>query len=71
MVDGRHWSPDLLHTALRTAQSNSAPIELVVENEEFSQTVHVHYHGGERYPQLERDSGKPDLLSEILTPLTR
>ncbi|MCU1313333.1 MAG: hypothetical protein JWM54_1090, partial [Acidobacteriaceae bacterium] len=30
----------------------------------------VDYHDGERYPALERDSSTPDLLSDILKPLT-
>jgi hypothetical protein len=27
------------------------------------------YHGGERYPALERQPGRPDILSEIVAPL--
>jgi len=38
---------------------------LLIENEDFFQTYRVDYRGGERYPHLERISGKPDLLSEI------
>jgi hypothetical protein len=26
----------------------------------------VDYHGGEKYPHLERENGKPDLLDEIV-----
>jgi predicted metalloprotease with PDZ domain len=64
-VNGRRWSPDDLHAAIRQAKSGSAPIELLIENEDFFQTYAVNYHGGERYPHLERISGKPDLLGEI------
>jgi hypothetical protein len=28
------------------------------------------YHDGEKYPHLERDAAKPDLLTQILKPLT-
>jgi hypothetical protein len=28
----------------------------------------VDYHDGEKYPRLERDNGKPDLLTAILKP---
>src|SRR5271169_196898 len=64
-VNGRRWSPDDLHAAIRQAKSGRAPIELLIENEDFFQTYAVNYHGGERYPHLERISGKPDLLGEI------
>jgi len=69
-VNGRHWKPELLRSVIRFARTNSAPIELLVENEEFFKTCKVDYHEGERYPRLERDTTKPDLLAEILKPLT-
>jgi hypothetical protein len=31
----------------------------------------VDYHGGLRYPHLERDSSRPDYLSEILHSLAK
>jgi predicted metalloprotease with PDZ domain len=64
-VNGRRWSPDDLHAAIRRAKTGGEPIELLIENEDFFQTYRVDYHGGERYPHLERISGKPDLLGEI------
>jgi len=69
-VNGRHWTPEILRTAVKEAGTNAAPVELLVENEEFFKTCPVNYHEGEKYPLLERDSAKPDLLSQILKPLT-
>ena len=69
-VNGRRWKPELLRTAVKSAKGNTAPIELLVENEEFFKTCRLDYHEGERYPQLDRDTAKPDLLTEILKPLT-
>ena len=69
-VNGRHWTPAILRTAVKEAKTNAAPVELLVENEEFFKTCPVNYHEGEKYPLLERDSAKPDLLSQILKPLT-
>ena len=69
-VNGRHWKPELLRGAVKFAKTNTAPIELLVENDEFFKTCSVDYHDGERYPRLERDTTKPDLLAEILKPLT-
>ncbi len=64
-VNGRKWGADDLHAAIRQAKDGHAPIELLIENEDFFRTHQVDYHGGERYPHLERISGKPDLLGEI------
>lgn len=69
-VNGRRWTPEILRTAIKQALTNSAPIELLVENDDYFKTCRVDYHGGEKYPCLERDSASPDLLSEILKPLT-
>jgi len=65
-VNGRKWSPPVLHAALKSAQSSATPIELLVENGQFIKTYTVDYHGGERNPHLERVSGKEDLLSQIV-----
>jgi predicted metalloprotease with PDZ domain len=65
-VNGRAWSTELLHAALAAAKSNTAPIELVVENGSFNETYRVDYHDGERYPHLERDNTKPDVLDEVI-----
>jgi predicted metalloprotease with PDZ domain len=64
-VNGRRWTPDDLRAAIRQAKNGAAPIELLIENEDFFRTYSVDYHGGERYPHLERIGGKPDLLGEI------
>jgi len=70
-VNGRRYAAEILCAAIRTAQTNNTPIELLVENEDYFKTCKVDYHGGERYPWLERNPAKPDLLTEILKPLTR
>jgi predicted metalloprotease with PDZ domain len=69
-VNGRAWTPDILRAAVRAAKKGSDAIELLVENEDYFKTYKLDYHGGEKYPHLERDETKPDLLTEILTPLT-
>jgi predicted metalloprotease with PDZ domain len=69
-VNGQGWSAKILRDAVKTAATNSAPIELLVEQDDYYQTSKVDYHGGEKYPVLERDATKPDLLDEILKPLT-
>jgi len=71
-VNGRGWSGDALHEAMvATTKSVSVPIDLRVENGGFQENYKVDYRGGERYPHLERDPTKPDLLSEIIKPHAR
>jgi predicted metalloprotease with PDZ domain len=69
-VNGRKWTPAILHAAIKAAQGSSAGIDLLVENAKIFQTYSVSYHEGDRNPHLERRSGQPDLLSNMLTPLT-
>jgi predicted metalloprotease with PDZ domain len=68
-VNGREYSGDVIRRAVRDAEHSTEPIELLVENREFLQTYRVDYHEGERFPALERDSSKPDLLQEIIRPM--
>ena len=70
-VNGRKWTPTVLHAALKAAQGTVAPIELLVENAQFFQTYSIDYHEGDKNPHLERVSGQPDLLKDLLTPLSR
>jgi predicted metalloprotease with PDZ domain len=65
-VNGRTWSTDVLHEAIASAKNNTTPIELVVENGSFNETYRVNYHGGERYPHLERDNAKPDVIGDVI-----
>jgi len=68
-VHGRKWTPEVLGAALAAAKTQTEPIELLAENGEYIRTYRVDYHGGERYPHLERIPDRPDLLAEILKPL--
>jgi predicted metalloprotease with PDZ domain len=69
-VNGRKWTPPLLRAALKSAQDSDRAIELLTENAQFFKTYSVNYHGGEQNPHLERISGKPDILGEILKPVS-
>jgi predicted metalloprotease with PDZ domain len=70
-VNGRAWSTDVLHAAIAESKTNTAPMEFVVENGSFTETYKVNYHGGERYPHLERDSAKPDVIGDVIKSRTR
>jgi hypothetical protein len=64
-VDGRKFSKNVYRDALKSAKSSSEPIELLVENTDYFRTFKIDYHDGEKFPHLERDASKPDLLSAI------
>ena len=64
-VNGRRFSAEVWHDAIRAAKTNRAPIELIVENTEYFRVIKLDYHDGEKYPHLVRDESKPDLLTEI------
>jgi predicted metalloprotease with PDZ domain len=66
-VNGRDYSADALKEAVTAAKSSQAPIELLVKNVDVYSTVKVDYHGGLRYPHLERADGK-DLIGAIVAP---
>ena len=65
-VNGIQFSPDELKTAIDAAKSTTDPIQLIIANGGDVQTYPIAYHGGLRYPHLERDNSHPDYLSEIL-----
>lgn len=65
-VNGRKFSMDVLHDAIKTAKGGSDPIQLLVENTEYFKTFMLDYHDGEKHPHLVRDESKPDLLGEII-----
>lgn len=69
-VNNRKYSADGLKAVVKQAKGSAEPILLLVENTEFYKTYKVDYHRGERYPHLERDNAKPDILSEVMKPLT-
>ncbi len=68
-VNGRRWTPELLRSAIKATASGES-LQLLVENADYFKTCNLDYHDGEKYPVLTRDEAKPDLLSEILKPLT-
>ena len=65
-VNGRGWSSDVLQEAIASSKNSTSAIELVVENGSFHETYKLNYHGGARYPHLERDNSKPDVIGDVI-----
>jgi predicted metalloprotease with PDZ domain len=70
-VNGRVYSKDALHAAIRQAKSSSAPIHFILQNDPLVTEVDVDYHDGDRYPTLVRVEGMPGYLDDIAKPLAQ
>jgi hypothetical protein len=70
-VNSRQYNATILHDAMRAASKAPEPIEFLIRDGDIYKTFKVDYHAGEKYPHLERDAAKPDLLTAIITPLAK
>ncbi len=67
-VDGRTYTHDRLEDAVKDSPKRTDPIELLATNDDYYRTCRIDYHGGPRYPHLERDTSRPDYLDELAKP---
>ena len=70
-INGRAFSPEVLQQAVRDAKGGQQPLEFITENTGFYKVLTIDYHDGPKYPALERVSGTPDRLDDILGPMTK
>jgi predicted metalloprotease with PDZ domain len=68
-LNGYKWSKELLHDTLDAPPDAAGTITLLIEKDDMYKTLELKYAGGERYPNLVRETGTPDLLSQIAHPL--
>ena len=70
-VDGHAYSAEILREAIKaTTDPRRRRIDLLIDNEGHVENHPVTYAEGEKYPVLERDASKADMLSKIIAPLT-
>jgi len=67
-VNGAKFSGAALREAIKRAKTDKGPIKLAASNNSEHAEYALDYHNGERYPVLERDAAKPDLLGAIIRP---
>ena len=67
-VNNRQFTPTVLREAVAKTAADAKPLELLIKTGEYYEVHRVDYHGGERYPHLERNAAVPDLLSQIIAP---
>jgi hypothetical protein len=53
---------------VRATAPDAPPLELLVKNYDSYRSVRLDYHGGARYPHLQRIAGQPDRLAALLRP---
>jgi predicted metalloprotease with PDZ domain len=67
-VNGKEFSPDVLHDAILAAEQSKQPIQLQCKRGNVYTTFSIPYFDGLRLPSLQRVDGTPDRLGEILAP---
>lgn len=70
-IDGRRFSKEIFRDMMKVAKTSKDPIELLASDGDFFRSYEVDYHAGEKYPWLERDVSKPDVLAEIIKPIAQ
>jgi predicted metalloprotease with PDZ domain len=65
-VNGIAYDGDKLKTTIKNSATATEPIEFIVKNGDRYRTVKIDYHGGLRYPHLERVPGSEARLDTIL-----
>jgi predicted metalloprotease with PDZ domain len=65
-INGIPYDPDVLKEAITAARTGKDAIELIVRTPDLYRVARIDYHGGLRYPHLERDPSKPAVLDDIL-----
>jgi len=67
-VDGMAYNRERLEAAIRTAADGKTPVRLLVERGGRYRTVEIDYHGGLRWPHLEKVGTGPDWFDRLLAP---
>jgi predicted metalloprotease with PDZ domain len=68
-INGRAYSTSRLRDVVKGSATATTPMEIIVRNGDFFTTASIDYHGGERYPHLERIAGKADWMEALVKPL--
>jgi predicted metalloprotease with PDZ domain len=67
-VNGTVYTAEVLRKAIVAAEKDTKPISLVFRRGDQVETIPLDYHGGLRYPSLQRVEGTPARFDDILAP---
>jgi len=65
-VNGTVYTAEVLRKAIVAAEKDTKPISLVFQRGDKVETIPLDYHGGLRYPSLQRVEGSPARFDDIL-----
>jgi predicted metalloprotease with PDZ domain len=68
-VNDQAFNLSNLRAAVLAAERNNEPIKLLVKRDDEFMTLMIDYHGGLRFPHLERVESTPNRLDAILAPV--
>ena len=70
-VNGKAYSAEIIRDIIKaTTDPKQRRIDLLIDNEGHIENHQLSYGEGEKYPALERDAARPDVLTKIIGPLT-
>jgi len=67
-VNGRHFDGDALKAAIKSADGQGPAPQLLVKSGDLFRTVTLDWHGGLRYPRLEKAGKGAGTLDALLAP---
>lgn len=67
-VDGVSYSRERIEAAIRAAIDGKTPVRLIVERGGRYRNIDIDYHGGLRWPHLEKTGSGPDWFDRLLAP---
>ena len=67
-VNGRKFDANALKQAIKAAAGNGASPDLLIHDGDVYRTVKLDWHGGLRYPRLEKVGKGPGTLDALLAP---
>ena len=67
-VNGRSFDGDALKAAITAAKGGTAPVQLLIKDGDLYRTTNLDWHGGLRYPRLEKVGKGPGTLDALLAP---
>ena len=67
-VNGRNFDGDALKSAVKAAAGNGPAPQLLIHDGDVYRTVNLDWHGGLRYPRLEKVGKAPGTLDALLAP---
>lgn len=67
-VNGRTFDGDAVKAAIKAAKGGTAPVQLLIKDGDLYRTANLDWHGGLRYPRLEKVGKGPGTLDALLAP---